>query len=95
MVVVAAGDITSMLPESVVDLALAVALPLVFLPLGISIAFFYRGWLQWVGILMVAHMVTMIIFPIMFYDFIPYVIVDIIGIAVVIARGWTMRKLLV
>ena len=95
MVVVAAGDITSMLPESVVDLALAVALPLVFLPLGISIAFFYRGWLQWVGILMVAHMVTMIIFPIMLYDLIPYVIVDIIGIAVVIALGWTMRKVLV
>ena len=95
MVVVAAGDITSMLPESVVDLALAVALPLVFLPLGISIAFFYRGWLQWVGILMVAHMVTMIIFPIMLYDLIPYVIVDIMGIAVVIALGWTMRKVLV
>ena len=44
---------------------------------------------------MVAHMVTMIIFPIMLYDLIPYVIVDIIGIAVVIALGWTMRKVLV
>ena len=93
--VVAAGDITAMLPESVVDLALAVAQPLVFLPLGIAIAFFYRGWLQWVGILMVAHMVAMIIFPIMLYDLIPYVIVDIMGIAVVIALGWTMRKVLV
>ena len=95
MLVVAAGDITSTLPESIIDLALAVATPLVFLPLGISIAFFYRSWLQWVGILMVAHMVTMIIFPIMFYDLIPYVIVDIIGIAVVIALGWTMRKVLI
>ena len=95
MAVVAAGDITSMFPDSVIDLALAVATPLVYLPLGFAITFFYRGWLQWVGILMIAHMVTMIIFPIMLYDFIPYVIVDIIGIAFVIALGWTMRKVLV
>ena len=95
IVVVAAGDITSMFPESVIDLALAVATPLVYLPLGISIAFFYRGWLQWVGILMVTYMVTLIIFPIMLYDLIPYIIVDVIGIVVVIALGWTMRKVLV
>lgn len=95
IVVVAAGDITSMLPESTIDLALAVATPLVYLPLGFAITYFYRGWLQWVGILMVAHMVTMIIFPIMLYDLIPYVIVDIIGIAFVIALGWTMRKVLI
>lgn len=95
IVAVAAGDITSMLPESTIDLALAVATPLVYLPLGFAITYFYRGWLQWVGILMIAHMVTMIIFPIMLYDLIPYIIVDIIGIAVVIALGWTMRKVLV
>lgn len=95
MVVVVAGDITAIFPESVVDLALAVATPLVFLPLGFMITYFYRGKLQWVGILMILHMVTMIIFPIMLYDLIPYIIVDIIGIAVVIARGWTMRKVLI
>lgn len=95
IVVVAAGDIVSMLPESFIDLALAVATPLVYLPLGFAITYFYRGWLQWVGILMIAYMVTIIIFPIMLYDLIPYVIVDIIGIAVVIALGWTMRKVLV
>lgn len=95
MVVVVAGDITAMFPESVVDLALAVATPLVFLPLGFMITYFYRGKLQWVGILMILHMVTMIIFPIMLYDLIPYIIVDIIGIAVVIARGWTMCKVLI
>ncbi len=95
MLVIAAGDITSMFPESIIDLALAVATPLVYLPLGFAITYFYRGWLQWVGILMIAHMVTMIIFPIMLYDLIPYIIVDIIGIAVVIALGWTMRKVLV
>lgn len=95
MLVIAAGDITSMFPESIIDLALAVATPLVYLPLGFAINYFYRGWLQWVGILMIAHMVTMIIFPIMLYDLIPYIIVDIIGIAVVIALGCTMRKVLV
>lgn len=95
IVVVAAGDITSMFPESVIDMALAVTTPLVYLPLGFAMTYFYRGWLQWVGILMVAYMVTMIIFPIMLYDLIPYIIVDIIGIAVVIALGWTMRKVLV
>lgn len=95
IVVVAAGDITAVFPESIINLALAVVTPLVFLPLGISIAFFYRGWLQWVGILMVAHMMTMIIFPIMLYELIPYIIVDLLGIAVVIALGWTMRKVLV
>lgn len=40
MVVVVAGDITAMFPESVVDLALAVATPLVFLPLGFMITYF-------------------------------------------------------
>ena len=95
IVVVAAGDITAVFPESIINLALAVVTPLVFLPLGISIAFFYRGWLQWVGILMVAHMMTMIIFPIMLYELISYIIVDLLGIAVVIALGWTMRKVLV
>ena len=93
--VVAAGDITSIFPASVIDLALAVATPLVFLPLGFVITYFYRGWLQWVGILMILYMVVMIILPIMLYDLIPYIITDIIGIAAVIARGWTMRKVLV
>lgn len=95
IVVVAAGDITSIFTASIIELALAVATPLVFLPLGFAITYFYRGRLQWVGILMIAHMVTMIILPIMLYDVIPYVIIDIIGIAVVIALGWTMRKMLV
>lgn len=95
IVVVAAGDITSIFTESIIELALAVATPLVFLPLGFAITYFYRGRLQWVGILMIAHMVTMIILPIMLYDVIPYVIIDIIGIAVVIALGWTMRKILI
>ena len=95
IVVVAAGDITSIFPESIIDMALAVTTPLVYLPLGFAMTYFYRGWLQWVGILMVAYMVTMIIFPIMLYDLIPYIMVDIIGIAVVIALGWTMRKVLV
>ena len=95
LLVVAAGDITSIFPESIIDLALAVVTPLVYLPIGFVITYFYRGWLQWVGILMIAYMVTMIIFPIILYDLIPYIIVDIIGIAVVIALGWTMRKVLV
>jgi hypothetical protein len=95
IVVVAAGDITSIFPESVIDLALAVATPLVFLPLGFVITYFYRGWLQWVGILLILYMVAIIILPIMLYDLIPYIITDIIGIAAVIARGWTMRKVLV
>lgn len=95
IVVVAAGDITSIFTASIIELALAVATPLVFLPLGFAITYFYRGRLQWVGILMIAHMVTMIILPIMLYDVIPYVIIDIIGIAVVIALGWTMRKILI
>ena len=95
LLVVAAGDITSIFPESIIDLALAVATPLVYLLIGFVITYFYRGWLQWVGILMIAYMVTMIIFPIILYDLIPYIIVDIIGIAVVIALGWTMRKVLV
>lgn len=95
IVVVAAGDITSMFPESIIDLALALATPLVFLPLGFLITYFYRGWLQWVGILLILHMVTMIILPIMLNGLIPYIITDIVGIIVVMALGWTMRKVLV
>lgn len=93
--VIAAGDITNMAPDSIPNLALAVAVPLVFLPLGFAITYFYRGWLQWVGILMIAHMVTMIILPIMFYALVSYIIIDIIGIIVVIALGWAMRKVLI
>lgn len=95
IVVIAVGDITSIFPEAIIGLTLAVATPLVYLPLGFAITYFYRGWLQWVGILMITHMVTMIILPIMLYDLVPYIIVDIIGITVVIALGWTMRKVLV
>ena len=90
-----AGCIAFMVPDSTINLALAIATPLAFLPLGFSIAFFYRSWLQWVGILMVAHMVTMIILPIMLYPFLPTLLVDIIAIITQIALGWTMRRVLV
>ena len=89
------GDITYILPESILNLAVAVALPLVYLPLGISIGYFYRGRLQWVGILMVAYIVTMIVFPIMLDGIIPYLVTDILAILTLIALAWTMRKMLI
>lgn len=89
------GDITYILPESILNLAVAVAQPLAYLPLGISIGYFYRGRLQWVGILMVAFMVTMIIFPIMLDGFIPYLVTDVLAILTLIALAWTMRKMLI
>ena len=90
-----AGNITFALPDSIINLALAIANPLAFLPLGFAIAYFYRGWLQWVGILMVGHMVTMIIFPIMLDPILPWLLIDIIAIAGQIAVGWSMRQVLV
>ena len=78
-----AGNITFIASDSII------------LPLGFAIAFFYRGWLQWVGILMVGYMVTMIILPIMLYPFLPILLVDIIAIAGQIAFGWSMRRVLV
>ena len=90
-----AGNITFIASDSTINLVLAIANPLAFLPLGFAIAFFYRGWLQWVGILMVLHMVTMIIFPIMLDPFLPILLVDIIAIASQIAFGWSMRRVLV
>ena len=90
-----AGNITFIASDSIINLVLAIANPLAFLPLGFSIAFFYRGWLQWVGILMVGYMVTMIILPIMLYPFLPILLVDIIAIAGQIAFGWSMRRVLV
>lgn len=90
-----AGNITFVSSYSTVNLVLAIANPLAFLPLGFAIAFFYRGWLQWVGILMVGYMVTMIILPIMLYPFLPVLLVDIIAIAGQIAFGWSMRRVLV
>ena len=95
IVVDTAGNITFALPDSIINLALAIANPLVFLPLGFAIAFFYRGWLQWVGILMVGYMVTMIILPIMLYPFLPILLVDIIAIAGQVVFGWSMRRVLV
>ena len=90
-----AGNITFVSSYSTVNLVLAIANPLAFLPLGFAIAFFYRGWLQWVGILMVGYMVTMIIIPIMLYPFLPILLVDIIAIAGQIAVGWSMRRVLI
>jgi hypothetical protein len=76
-------------------MVLAIANPLAFLPLGFSIAFFYRGWLQWVGILMVGYMVTMIILPIMLAPFLSILLIDLIAIAGQIAFGWSMRRVLI
>ena len=90
-----AGNITFIASDSIINMVLAIANPLAFLPLGFSIAFFYRGWLQWVGILMVGYMVTMIILPIMLYPFLPILLIDIIAIAGQIAFGWSMRRVLV
>ena len=90
-----AGNITFIASDSIIDLVLAIANPLAFLPLGFAIAFFYRGWLQWVGILMVGHMVTMIILPIMLDPFLPVLLIDLIAIAGQIAFGWSMRRVLV
>lgn len=88
------GNITFIASDSIINMVLAIANPLAFLPLGFAIAFFYRGWLQWVGILMVGYMVTMIILPIMLYPFLPTLLVDIIAIAGQIALGWSMRRVL-
>lgn len=90
-----AGNITFIASDSIINMVLAIANPLAFLPLGFSIAFFYRGWLQWVGILMVGYMVTMIIFPIMLDPFLPVLLIDIIAIAGQIAFGWSMRRVLI
>ena len=95
IVLVMAGNITFIASDSIINLVLAIANPLAFLPLGFAIAFFYRGWLQWVGILMVGYMVTMIILPIMLYPFLPILLVDIIAIAGQIAFGWSMRRVLI
>ena len=90
-----AGNITFIASDSIINMVLAIANPLAFLPLGFAIAFFYRGWLQWVGILMVGYMVTMIILPIMLYPFLPTLLVDIIAIVGQIALGWSMRRVLI
>lgn len=90
-----AGNITFIASGSIIDLVLAIANPLAFLPLGFAISFFYRGWLQWVGILMVGHMVTMIILPIMLAPFLSILLIDLIAIAGQIAFGWSMRQVLV
>ena len=95
IIVIAAGDIAFADPDSFLNLALAVATPLVYLPLGFAITFFYRGWLQWVGILMIAHMVTMIVLPIMLFDIVPFIVTDIIGVITQVALGWMMRKVLI
>jgi len=95
IIVIAAGDIAFADPDSFVNLALAVATPLVYLPLGFAITFFYRGWLQWVGVLMIAHMVTMIVLPIMLFDIVPFIVTDIIGVITQVALGWMMRKVLI
>lgn len=95
LIVIVAGDVAFVAPDTIINMVLAVAAPLVFLPLGFAIAFFYRGWLQWVGILMVLHMVTMIVLPVMLFGLAPFIVLDVIAAVAQIALGWAMRKVLV
>ncbi len=95
IVVDVAGCITYVAPESPVNLALAIALPLVYLPLGLGITYFYRGRLQWVGVFLIADMVVFMIFPIVLFPFELYLLVDVCCILTVTALAWTMRRVLV
>jgi hypothetical protein len=44
---------------------------------------------------LVAHMVTIIIFPIMLMPFIPFILIDIVAILTQMALAWVMLKVLI
>lgn len=98
-----AGFITNMIPSIMftVGLPVAVALMLVYLPLGCALAISYRGRLRQVGIWMALYILISEIIPVLAFLLLESMpefanlLMEIPTIAVIVIYGWVLRRVLV
>ena len=98
-----AGFVTEMIPAIMftIGLPVAICLMLVYLPLGCTIAYSYRGRLRQVGIWMALYILISSIIPVLTFLLFPpdsrigNLSLEIPTIAVIVIYAWVQRRVLV
>ena len=97
-----AGFVTTSIPviNEIIGIPIAISLMLVYIPLGCSIAIFYRGRLQQVGIWMVLYILISAIIPVVWFLFandssLMDILLESSTIGVVFIFAWMLRRVLI
>lgn len=97
-----AGFVTTSIPviNEIIGIPIAISLMLVYIPLGCSIAIFYRGRLQQVGIWMVLYILISAIIPVVWFlfanDSSPMdILLESSTVGVVFIFAWMLRRVLI
>lgn len=96
------GFVTTSIPliNEIIGIPIAISLILVYIPLGCSIAIFYRGRLQQVGIWMVLYILISAIIPVVWFLFandssLMDILLESSTIGVVFIFAWMLRRVLI
>ena len=96
------GFVTTSIPviNEIIGIPIAISLMLVYIPLGCSIAFFYRGRLQQVGIWMVLYIFISTIIPVVWFLFandsnLMDILLESSTVGVVFIFAWMLRRVLI
>ena len=96
------GFVTTSIPviNEIIGIPIAISLMLVYIPLGCSIAIFYRGRLQQVGIWMVLYILISAIIPVVWFLFandssLMDILLESSTIGVVFIFAWMLRRVLI
>ena len=97
-----AGFVTTSIPviNEIIGIPIAISLMLVYIPLGCSIAIFYRGRLQQVGIWMVLYILISAIIPVVWFLFandssLMDMLLESSTVGVVFIFAWMLRRVLI
>ena len=97
-----AGFVTTSIPviNEIIGIPIAISLMLVYIPLGCSIAIFYRGRLQQVGIWMVLYILISAIIPVVWFLFandssLMDILLESSTVGVVFIFAWMLRTVLI
>lgn len=97
-----AGFVTTSIPviNEIIGIPIAISLMLVYIPLGCSIAIFYRGRLQQVGIWMVLYILISAIIPVVWFLFakdssLMDILLESSTVGVVFIFAWMLRRVLI
>lgn len=96
------GFVTTSIPviNEIIGIPIAISLMLVYIPLGCSIAIFYRGRLQQVGIWMVLYILISAIIPVVWFLFandssLMDILLESSTVGVVFIFAWMLRRVLI
>ena len=97
-----AGFLTTSIPviNEIIGIPIAISLMFVYIPLGCSIAIFYRGRLQQVGIWMVLYILISAIIPVVWFLFandssLMDILLESSTVGVVFIFAWMLRRVLI